>query len=125
MLSVLAIIIGVVVAYGAIGFLATIALLQEHSFANQAAFASILERVYSFAVVLPWWHVVLVPTIGGFVIGLFLKYVMPGGQAQGVAQAIEAGRCVAVTSASTAVSVPRRSVPRHWDLVARPGAKVR
>ncbi len=35
-LSVLAIIIGVVVAYGAIGFLATIALLQEHSFANQA-----------------------------------------------------------------------------------------
>jgi len=33
----------------------------------------------------------LVPTAGGFLIGLFLKFVMPGGQAQGVAQVIEAG----------------------------------
>ena len=90
-LSVLAAIIGVVVAYGAIGFLALITLLQELTFTTDLTFASILERIYLFSSSLPWWHVMLVPTVGGFLIGLFLKFVMPGGQAQGVAQVIEAG----------------------------------
>ena len=90
-LSVLAAVIGVVVAYSAIGFLALITLLQELLFANDITFGSILERVHSFAENLPWWHIVLVPTAGGFVVGLLLKYVMPGGAAEGVAQAIEAG----------------------------------
>ena len=90
-LSILAAIIGVVVAYGAIGFLSLITLLQELTFTTDLTFASILERIYLFSSNLPWWHVMLVPTVGGFLIGLFLKFVMPGGQAQGVAQVIEAG----------------------------------
>ena len=90
-LSVLAAIIGAAVAYGVIGFLALITLLQELTFANDLTFGSTLERVFSFALDLPWWHIILVPTAGGFLIGLFLKFAMPGGQAQGVAQVIEAG----------------------------------
>ena len=90
-LSVLAAVIGVIVAYSAIGFLALITALQELLFANELTFASILERIHSFTEDLPWWHIVLVPTIGGFIVGLILKYVMPGGKAEGVAQVIEAG----------------------------------
>ena len=90
-LSVLAAVIGVIVAYSAIGFLALITILQEILFANELTFASILERIYSFTESLPWWHIVLIPTVGGFLVGLILKYVMPGGKAEGVAQVIEAG----------------------------------
>ena len=42
-LSVLAEVIGVIVAYSAIGFLALITILQDLLFANELTFASILE----------------------------------------------------------------------------------
>ena len=76
-LSVLAAIVGVVVAYGAIGFLALISIIQELSFATDLTFATLLERIHFFAENLPWWHVILVPTAGGFLIGLFLKIGYP------------------------------------------------
>jgi len=47
-LSILAAAIGVVVAYGAIGFLALITLLQELTFTTDLTFTSILERIYTF-----------------------------------------------------------------------------
>ena len=37
----------------------------------------------------PWWQIVLVPTIGGLAVGLFLHWTIGGGRAHGVADVIE------------------------------------
>lgn len=39
---------------------------------------------------LPWWQIVAVPVVGGLIVGLFLKYLMPGHRPQGVADVMEA-----------------------------------
>lgn len=83
-LSVVAIIVGVVVAYAAIGFRAAIGGVQWLGF----GFAD--EAVFSQVALLPWWQIMAVPAVGGLLVGLFLQYVMPGGRPQAVAQVIEA-----------------------------------
>jgi len=83
-LSILAVVVGVVVAYAAILFRLAIAGVQFAGF----GFAD--ESVHQKAALLPWWQILLVPTVGGLCVGLFLKYVMPGGRPQGVAHVIEA-----------------------------------
>ncbi len=83
-LSVLAMVIGVAAGYGAIAFRWLLAGVQ------QIAFGFSSENVYTLAAELPWWHIVLAPAIGGLFVGLFLKYLMPGGRPEGVAQVIEA-----------------------------------
>ena len=40
---------------------------------------------------LEWWHVLFAPAVGGLLVGVILKYLTPGGNAEGVAQVIEAG----------------------------------
>jgi CIC family chloride channel protein len=84
-LNVLAVLIGVAVAYAAIAFRLGIGLAQL----GALGFAS--ERLWALAAALPWWHLVLAPALGGLAIGLFLHYLMPGKRAQGVAEVIEAG----------------------------------
>lgn len=39
---------------------------------------------------LPWWHLVLAPTVGGLVVGLWYRFVMPGRRPLGIAHIIEA-----------------------------------
>ncbi len=48
------------------------------------------ERLYDVAAQLPWWQLLLVPTMGGLAVGLLVRYLMPNGRAQGVADVIEA-----------------------------------
>jgi CIC family chloride channel protein len=48
------------------------------------------EQVASAARVLPWYTVVFVPALGGFLVGLFLHYVQPQKRPLGVADVIEA-----------------------------------
>ncbi|MDX1483542.1 MAG: chloride channel protein [Alphaproteobacteria bacterium] len=76
--------VGAIAAGGAIAFRDLIGLIQWGAF----GFAS--ENVYSLAAELPWWRILLVPTLGGLVIGLFIHFVMPGRQPQGVAHVMEA-----------------------------------
>ena len=83
-LSLLAVVIGAAAGGAAIAFRDAIALVQWSSF----GFAS--EQVATEVRKLAWWHVVLVPTLGGLVIGLFIRYALPGGKPQGVAHVIEA-----------------------------------
>jgi CIC family chloride channel protein len=83
-LTVLAVVIGVAVAYAATIFRLAIAATQF----GALGFAS--ARVYELAAELAWWHILLAPTIGGLLIGLFVRYVMPGRRTQGVAEVIEA-----------------------------------
>jgi len=84
MLFVLAVIIGMASGYGAIGFRLLVAGQQFLLFGNP------MDRIFSSAVSLPWWHLILVPTLGGLAIGLFTRYVLPGRLPQGVADVMAA-----------------------------------
>ncbi|MEL6965602.1 MAG: chloride channel protein, partial [Pseudomonadota bacterium] len=80
----LAVIIGMAAGYGAIGFRLLAAGLQWGLFGNS------MDRIVSEVASLPWWHVILVPTLGGLLIGLFTRHVFPGRLPQGVADVMAA-----------------------------------
>jgi CIC family chloride channel protein len=82
-LLVLAILMGAVAAYGAIGFGYLYRLIQG------LFFGTFGETLYTHAQSLPAWKIVAVPTIGGFFIGLFIHFFMPGGRPRGVADVME------------------------------------
>ncbi|MEE8546098.1 MAG: chloride channel protein [Alphaproteobacteria bacterium] len=84
-LTLLAALIGIAVAYAAILFRLGVGLVQS----GALGFSS--ERVYAFAAELPRWRLLLAPALGGLAIGLFLEFLMPGKRPQGVAEVIEAG----------------------------------
>ncbi len=83
-LSLLAVVVGVVVAYAAIGFRLAIGGVQW------LGFGFTHQTVFEAAAELPWWQLLLVPTVGGLAVGLFLQYLMPGRRPQGVPHVIEA-----------------------------------
>ena len=84
-LSLLAVVAGAAVAYGSLGFRWLIGVVQHLFFSDPQ------EELLSIAILLPWWQILLAPAVGGLVIGLFLKYIMPGGRPLGVAHVIEVG----------------------------------
>ena len=84
-LSALALVIGVAVGYGTIGFRLLLGLVQEVFYGFSA------QQVATLADNLAWWHVLLAPAAGGLVVGLLLQFMVPGRKAEGVAQVMEAG----------------------------------
>lgn len=80
----LAAIIGAAAGYGAIGFRILAAGFQWGFFGNP------MDQIVSEAAGLPWWHLILVPTLGGLAVGLFTKHVLPGRLPQGVADVMAA-----------------------------------
>lgn len=83
-LSPLAIVVGAGAAAGAIGFREAIGYVQLAFYGIRS------EQLYTWAEALPWWQVLLAPAVGGLAIGLTLRFLMPGGRPQGVAEVIEA-----------------------------------
>lgn len=83
-LTILAVAIGFVAAWGAIGFRYLISGIQWLGFQETA------EKLFTTALALPWWQVLLVPTAGGLIIGLMLRFLVPGGRPMGVADVMEA-----------------------------------
>ena len=101
-LSVLALLIGAAAGGAAILFRHAIGLVQLATLGDAS------ERVASIAAQLPWWQILLVPTLGGLVIGLAVRYLMPGQRPHGVADVIEAsalhgGRMSLTTGVKAAV----------------------
>ena len=84
-LSVLAVLAGALVAYGSLGFRWLIGAVQWVFYGDQQ------EYLMSAVAELPWWQILLAPAVGGLLIGLFLKYIMPGSKPLGVAHVIEVG----------------------------------
>ena len=82
--SLLAVAIGVMAGLAAIGFRYAIDFVQRLGFGFSG------ERVASLASALPEWRILLVPTAGGLLIGLFVHVFMPGRRPHGVADVIEA-----------------------------------
>lgn len=83
-LFILSVVIGLIAGGCAIVFREGIALVQQVGF----GFSS--ERVHSMVAQLPWWHVLLVTTGGGLIVGLMVRFLMIGGRPEGVADVIAA-----------------------------------
>ncbi len=83
-LSLLAVVIGVMAGLAAIGFRYAIDYVQRLGFGFGG------EQVATLAAGLPPWRVLLVPMLGGLAVGVFVHFFMPGRRPQGVANVIEA-----------------------------------
>lgn len=83
LLMVLAVLIGIIAGYGAIGFYLAIDLI------NGMLFGGSEKNLATVARTLPWWHIIGVLTLGGLFIGQMLRF-LPNHRAYGVAQVIEA-----------------------------------
>jgi CIC family chloride channel protein len=72
------------------------------------------EQLASHALTLPWWLLLLTPSLGGLAIGLFVWRFMPGGRPQGVANVIEAaalsGGRMSLTTGLKAAAVSAASI---------------
>lgn len=121
-LIVLAVVTGIGAAFGAVVFREAIVLLQT------VTFGSPLEQMSNIIRTLPEWHIVMVPTVGGLIIGLFVHFFMPGRRGRGVADVIEAaalrsgsitlkeglgGATLSVASISVGASVGREGPVVH------------
>ncbi len=83
-LSVLALLIGAIAAYGAIGFRLAIDATQYFFYGSGS------EMVIAMAQDLAWWHRLLAPAAGGLLIGIAVYRLLPEQRPQGVAEVIEA-----------------------------------
>lgn len=83
-LSLLALFVGATAGGAVILFRETIAFVQTISYGTGS------ERLFAHLEHLPWWQIVAAPTLGGVIIGLMVKYLMPEKRPEGVADVIEA-----------------------------------
>jgi chloride channel protein, CIC family len=83
-LSILAVGVGIAGGGAVIVFREGIDLIQSLAFGSGDA------RLFVLAGALPWWQVMLVPTAGGLLIGLLVRFTLPDRRPLGVADVIEA-----------------------------------
>lgn len=83
-LAVLAVVIGTVVGWAIVGFRSLYGAIQLLGYGSSG------ENLATIAAALPAWQIIAVPAIGGLLIGLFYRFVMPGGSALAVPHVIEA-----------------------------------
>ena len=81
---VIAIVVGVISAVGAVLFRLGIGLVQSIWVGTRS------ETYIQAARDLPWWVILMAPTVGGLLVGLILHYFAPSRRAEGVADVIEA-----------------------------------
>ncbi|MBL28966.1 MAG: chloride channel protein [Rhodospirillaceae bacterium] len=77
-LTVLAVLIGALGGYGSLAFRKLIDGFQFFVYGSGS------EHVLAMAGNLAWWHLLLAPAAGGLVVGLLIRYLLPGGRPQGV-----------------------------------------
>ncbi len=95
-------------AVGAAGGGAVILFRQGIAQAQNLFYGSTGERLFFYAQTLPWWQILLAPTLGGLLIGMLVHYFLPDRRPHGVADIIEAsalggGRMSATTAIKAAV----------------------
>jgi CIC family chloride channel protein len=84
LLGVLAIVLGVAAAYGAIAFRSLISMVQWTALSTGS------EDLLKFMAGLEWWRIVLAPTLGGLVVGLIVRFFTAEQRPLAVADVIEA-----------------------------------
>lgn len=83
-LSLLAVLIGAIAAYGVIAF------RLAFRGAQKIFYGFSRDDIYMGADTLEWWHLLLAPTLGGLIIGLFVYYFSPGRRPHGAVDAMQA-----------------------------------
>lgn len=78
-----AVIIGLLAGVSALGFRFAIAEIQNLFYGFRT------EDIVTQVARLPWWQILLAPVVGGLIVGIFLRYIMPGKMPLGVADVIE------------------------------------
>ncbi len=84
LLAVMALVVGVAAAYGALFFRLAIDFMQE------LAFGFPLDEMMPSTDALAWWHIMLVPSVGGLLIGVFLHFANGGNRPHAIGNVIEA-----------------------------------
>lgn len=84
LLAGMALAVGAASAYGALLFRLAVDFVQASTFGFP------LDEMMPSTDVLAWWHIMLVPVLGGLVIGLFLHFFHGGQRAHAIANVIEA-----------------------------------
>lgn len=79
----IALVIGVTTGYAVLGFRWAIQALEEFSYGADAT------TIHSFAASLPWWQLILIPVIGGLVVGQILVRLSPTHRAHGIDDVIQ------------------------------------
>lgn len=82
-LMICSLIVGLLAGYGALAFRELISMTQTFFY----GFGS--EFVVTGAASLPWWQIVIIPVIGGLIVGVLLKFTVPERRTKGVADVIE------------------------------------
>lgn len=77
-LTVLAVVVGALGGYGSLAFRELVDGFQFFVYGSGS------ERVLAMAQNLAWWHLLLAPAAGGLVVGLMIRYLLPGDRPQGV-----------------------------------------
>lgn len=80
----IALLIGAAAGYGAVFFREGINALQETLYGTDD-----VQHLHSFAEHLPWYWILLIPVVGGLVVGLVLHWFTPDGRVRAVADVIE------------------------------------
>jgi CIC family chloride channel protein len=83
-LSALGLAIGALTGAAIVGFRELISFIQLILFHTDS------DRLFQHAQELPWWQILLVPTVAGLVVGVIIYHFMPNQRPQGVADVIEA-----------------------------------
>ncbi|MDA5555298.1 chloride channel protein [Shimia sp. MMG029] len=81
---IIALCIGIAAGFAALFFRKGIHWLQSALYG-----AEDLTKLHSFAYTLPWYWLLVIPTVGGLVVGLILHHFTPDGRVRSVADAIE------------------------------------
>jgi len=83
------ILMGLALVVGCASGAAVVAFREAISLAQYVFYGVGHDRLSMHAADLPWWHLLLAPTVGGLLVGLFIYRFLPGRRAQGVADVIE------------------------------------
>ncbi|MFP7673740.1 chloride channel protein [Marivita sp. S0852] len=80
----IALLIGIAAGLAATGFRLAISVLQTTVYGTPS-----VTTIHSYAATLPWWMLLLIPTLGGLAVGVILHYFTPDGRVRTVADVIE------------------------------------
>ena len=83
MLWPVAVAIGVATGYLVLGFRLAIEALEEFNYGADS------EAIHSFAAGLPWWQLVVIPVVGGLIVGQILVRISPSKRARGIDDVIQ------------------------------------
>ena len=78
-----AMVVGVVTGYAVLGFRFSITALETLFYGADA------RTIHSHAATLEWWHLLLVPVIGGLIVGQILVHLSPTRRARGIDDVIQ------------------------------------